>query len=129
MIRRLGVAERRVAGMPANEALARRHVARASLAAVEQRAEDILEGAVARDLLVEYREKARVFHGVADGGGHAELEARMRIRLAALRAGRAALLDQHRDGAFNDMMLTSLEQEMDLEELRILRLLGATPAP
>jgi CPA1 family monovalent cation:H+ antiporter len=128
VIRRLGVAEPRIAGMPPAEAQTRRHVARASLAEVEKRAEDILEGAVARDLLTEYREKARVFHGVADGRGHAELEARMRIRLAALRAGRAALLDQHRDGAFNDMMLASLEQEMDLEELRILRLLGATPA-
>jgi hypothetical protein len=42
----------------------------------------------------------------------------MRIRLAAL-------LDQHRQGALNDMMLARLAHEMDLEELRILRLLGA----
>ncbi|OYW10605.1 MAG: Na+/H+ antiporter [Rhodospirillales bacterium 12-71-4] len=127
VIRRFRVAEARLDGMPLAEALARRHVARATLAEVQQRAEDILEGAVARDLLSEYQDKARVYHGVADGGGHAELEARMRIRLAALRAGRRALLDRHGEGELDDMMLASLEQELDLEELRILRLLGATP--
>ncbi|NKE45861.1 Na+/H+ antiporter [Roseomonas frigidaquae] len=125
VIRRFGVAEKRVVGMAPEEAQARRHVARATLAEVEHRAEDILEGAVARDLLAEFRERSRIYHGVADGGGHAELEARMRIRLAALRAGRTALLDHHRAGALNDVMLASLEHEMDLEELRILRLLGA----
>lgn len=65
------------------------------------------------------------YHGVADGGGHAELEARMRIRLAALRAGRRTLPDQHQAGVLSGTMLASKEREMDLEELRILRLLGA----
>ncbi|MBU8541366.1 Na+/H+ antiporter [Falsiroseomonas tokyonensis] len=124
VIRRFGVTEPRVAGMGPEEAAARRHVAQATLAEVEQRAEDILEGAVARDLVSEFRERARVYHGVAAGSGQAELEARMRIRLAALRAGRRALLEQHRIGAVNDMMLATLEHEMDLEELRIQRLLG-----
>jgi Na+/H+ antiporter len=124
VIRRLRVEEKRPVGMPRNEAVARRHVARATLAEVERRAEDILEGAVARDLLDEYREKARVFHGVADGGGQAELEARMRIRLAALREGRRALLDHHRDDGLSDETLAALEGEIDLEEIRILRLLG-----
>ena len=128
VIRRLGVAESRITGMKPEEAEARRHVARATLAEIEQRAEDILEGAVARDLLGEYQDKARVFQGVATGSGHAELEARLRIRLAALRAGRKALLEHHCQGTLGDMMLASLEHEMDLEELRILRLLGATPA-
>jgi CPA1 family monovalent cation:H+ antiporter len=124
VIRRLGVEEMRPRGMRPPEAAARRHVARATLAEVERRAEDVLEGAVARDLLQEYRDKARVFHGVADGGGQAELEARLRIRLAALRAGRAALLDHHRDDGLEDETLTALEGEIDLEELRIRRLLG-----
>ena len=128
VIRRLRVEEPRAIGMPREEALARRHVARATLAEIERRAEDVLEGAVARDLLDEYREKARVFHGVVDGGGQSELDARMRIRLAALRAGRVALLDHHREGGLADEMLTALEAEIDLEELRILRLLGAVPA-
>jgi len=125
VIRRLGVTERRAPGMDPVEAVARRHVARATLAEIERRSADILEGAVAQDLLSEYRDKARVFHGVAEGGGQAELEARMRIRLAALRAGRAALLDHHRGETLSDELLGGLEAELDLEELRILRLLGA----
>jgi CPA1 family monovalent cation:H+ antiporter len=128
VIKAMGVAEGRSTGMRPEEARARRHVARATLREIEQRAEDILEGAVARDLLDEYREKARVYHGVADGGGQAELEARMRIRLAALRAGRAALLDHHRDDGLSDELLAALEAELDLEELRIVRLLGAEVA-
>ncbi|WP_270936045.1 Na+/H+ antiporter [Falsiroseomonas oryzae] len=128
VIRRFRVEERRRIGMSPEEARARRHVARATLAEVERRAEDILEGAVARDIVGEYREIARVFHGVADGGGQAELEARLRIRLAALRSGRAALLDHHRDDGLTDELLAALEAEIDLEELRILRLLGAAPS-
>jgi CPA1 family monovalent cation:H+ antiporter len=124
VIRRLGVTEARKAAMDPAEAVARRHVARATLAEIERRAEDILEGVVAQDLLAEYRDKARVFHGIAEGGGQAELEARMRIRLAALRAGRAALLDHHRGATLSDEALAGLESELDLEELRLLRLLG-----
>jgi CPA1 family monovalent cation:H+ antiporter len=127
VILRFRVQEARADGMAPEEARARRHVARATLAEIERRAADILEGPVAQDLVQEYRDKARVFHGVADGGGQAELEARLRIRLAALRSGRAALLDHHRDGEVDDEMLAALEAEHDLEELRILRLLGAGP--
>jgi CPA1 family monovalent cation:H+ antiporter len=121
------VQEARAVGMVPEEARARRQVAQATLEEIARRAEDILEGAVARDLVDEYRDKARVFRGVADGGGQAELEARMRIRLAALRAGRAALLDHHRDAGLSDELLAGIELELDLEELRILRLLGAEP--
>jgi len=128
VIRRSGVEEQRATGMPAEEAHARRHVARATLAEIERRAEDILEGAVAQDLVQEYRDKARVFHGIADGGGQAELEARLRIRLAALREGRSALLTHHRDASLPDEVLDGLEAELDLEELRIRRLLGAEMA-
>lgn len=128
VIRRFKVEEKRQTGMLADEAAARRHVARATLAEIERRAEDILEGPVAQDLVQEYRDKARVFHGIADGGGQAELEARLRIRLAALREGRRALLDHHRDDGLSDELLAGLESEIDLEELRILRLLGAAPA-
>jgi CPA1 family monovalent cation:H+ antiporter len=127
VIRRLGVTEARPAGMPAHEAAVRRQIARATLDEIERRTEDILEGAVARDLLSEYRDKARVFHSVAEGTGQSELEARMRIRLAALRAGRLALLQHHQHDGLSDETLTALEMEMDLEELRFLRLLGAAP--
>jgi CPA1 family monovalent cation:H+ antiporter len=125
VVRRFDVEETRPPGMAVSEALLRRHVAQATLAEIARRADDILEGPVARDLLSEYQDKARVYHGVADGGGHAELEARMRIRLAALREGRAALLTEHGKGSVEDELLLALEVEHDLEELRILRLLGA----
>jgi CPA1 family monovalent cation:H+ antiporter len=128
VIVRFRVEEPRLAGMRPEEAAARRKVARATLAEVERRAEDILEGPVAQDLLGEYRDKARVFQGIANGGGQAEMEARLRIRLAALRAGRLALLDHHRDDGLDDGTLMALESEIDLEELRILRLLGAPAA-
>jgi len=125
LITRLGVEERRRPGMPAAEVQARRHVWRAKLGHVEERAADVLEGPVAQDLLAEYRDNHRVLHGVAEGGAQAELEARLRIRLGALRAGRRALLDHHANDGWSDETLTALEAELDLEELRILRLLGA----
>lgn len=128
VIRRFKVEEPGVNGMAPEEAAVRRHVAGATLAEIQRRAEDILEGPVAQDLLAEYTDKTRVFQGVAKGRGQAELEARMRIRLAALRAGRRALLDHHQDGKLDDELLTALELEHDLEEIRILRLLGAAPA-
>jgi CPA1 family monovalent cation:H+ antiporter len=128
VITRFRVEERRAIGMPPAEARARRHVAHATLAEVERRAEDILEGAVAADLLGEYRDRARILVRVADGGGQAELEARLRIHLGALRAGRAALLAHHAADGLSDEVLAGLESEMDLEELRILRLLGVPAA-
>ncbi|WP_237216828.1 Na+/H+ antiporter [Falsiroseomonas oryziterrae] len=124
VITRLGVEERRKPGMTSAEAAARRHVARAQLGHVEARAADVLEGPVAQDLLGEYREHHRLLHGVAEGGTQAELEARLRIRLGALREGRKALLAHHAGDGLSDETLAALEAELDLEELRILRLLG-----
>lgn len=127
VIARLGLAEARQPAMDPAEAEARREVAAAMQAAVRRRAEDILEGPVARDLLGEYGDKARLFAALAAGQGRSELEARLRIRLAALRAGRAALLAHHAGAALSDETLAAIEAELDLEELRLLRLLGAAP--
>jgi Na+/H+ antiporter len=127
VIRRLKVEEPRLRGMASEEAEVRRHIAAAAHAEIARRAEDLLEGAVARDLLDEYADKSRVFRAVAGGTGHAELEARMRIRLAALRAAHAALLAHHQAGHLDDELLHGLEREHDLEELRILRTLGIAP--
>ncbi len=126
VIRRFRLEDHRQPGLSPDDAQAWRHVSRAMLAEVERRAEDVLEGAVARDLVNEYREKARVFRGGTEGGSRAYLESRLRIRLAALRAGRAALLDQRRGGGMSDEMLSAIEDEFDLEELQILRVLGVT---
>jgi CPA1 family monovalent cation:H+ antiporter len=123
LIRRLGVEERRPDGIHPHEAEARLLVARATLGELERRADDPLEGAIARDLLGEYRDKARVFEGVGSGATAAELRARLQLRLAALRAGRARLLDHHRDSGLHEEILGGLENELDLEELRLRRLL------
>ena len=48
--------------------------------------------------------------------------------LETLGAGRARLLAAHREGGLPDELLAALENEQDLEELRIRRLLGA-PEP
>ncbi len=128
LIRRLGVTEARQPAMDPEEAAARHVVAQATHAEVRRRAEDILEGPVAQDLVGEYRDKARVFSGVSNGAGQAELEARLRIRLAALRAGRAALLAHHAGATLSDEALAGIETELDLEELRLRRLLGAGPS-
>lgn len=127
VIRRMKVEEPRPRGMALEEAEVRRHLAAAAQGEIARRAEDMLEGAVARDLLDEYADKSRVFHAVAGGTGHAELEARMRIRLAALRAAHAALLTHHRAGHLDDELLHGLEHEHDLEEIRIQRILGIAP--
>jgi len=127
VIRWMRVEEPRARGMSGEEATVRRHVAAAAHAEITRRAEDMLEGAVARDLIGEYADRSRVYHTVAGGTGHAELEARMRIRLAALRAGRAALLSHHQDGHLDNELLHGLESEHDLEEIRILRILGIAP--
>jgi len=126
--RRARVEERRVPGMDPMEAALRNQVAGAMAAEVARRAEDLLEGPIARDLLAEYQDKARIFSGLAGGAGPAEMRARLTIRLAALKAGRARLLAAHREGGLPDELLAALENEQDLEELRIRRLLGA-PEP
>jgi CPA1 family monovalent cation:H+ antiporter len=126
--RRARVEERRVPGMDPVEAALRNQVAGAMAAEVARRSEDLLEGPIARDLLAEYQDKARIFSGLAGGAGPAEMRARLTIRLAALKAGRARLLAVHREGGLPDELLAALENEQDLEELRIRRLLGA-PEP
>lgn len=129
LIRRLGVEEARHDSMEPREAEARRLVAAAMLDALEDRATDPLEGAIARDLLAEFRDNVRVLDGLGSGATAAELSARLRLRLATLRAGRARLLDHHDGGGVHQELLVRIEQELDLEELRLRRLLGAETAP
>lgn len=125
LIRRLGAEEPRRPGMPAPEAAARAVFAHAALAEMERRAEDILAGAIARDLLPEYRDRVRLLDGIGHGAVAAERAARLELRLHALRAARARLL-RHRDEAgVEEDLMARLTEEVDLEELRLRRLLGA----
>jgi Na+/H+ antiporter len=77
-------------------------------------------------LLEEYRRRVHVTARVRDAG-----DALTRVRdehfaaaLAALEAGRRALLQLHRGGEIHDEVLHEVEAELDLEELRLHRLAG-----
>ena len=124
VIRRLGVEERRRPGMPHEEAAARTLIAHAALREMERRAEDLLAGAIAQDLLPEYRDRVRLLDGINTGAVAAERAARLELRLHALRAGRARLLRHREEDEVEEELVTRLTEELDLEELRLRRLLG-----
>lgn len=127
LIRRLGATlPAHDGGVDPMEAEARRLAAQAALAEIERRLDDPLEGAIAADLLHEYRDHAAHLHRIARGGGAAAAEraARRRLRLAALGAARQRLLDHHREGGLHEEALAKLAQELDLEELRVRQVLG-----
>ncbi|MFC0408053.1 Na+/H+ antiporter [Roseomonas elaeocarpi] len=126
VIRWLGVEEPLRKGMTAEEADARRLIARAALAELEGHADSPIDGAVAGDLIPEFRNISRVFDAVAKGRSRAELRARLQLRLAALRAGQKRLLEQHEGVGLSEELLASLTSEMDHEEIRLLALLRAT---
>lgn len=128
LARRLGVEEARRTGMPEDEAAARALVARAALSEMERRLEDPLWGAIARDLLPDYRDRLRLLDGIGAGAVAAERRARLELRLHALRAARAGLLAQHEGPGIEELLLARLTEELDLEELRLRRLLGAADA-
>lgn len=124
LIRRLGAEERRPPGMPPEEAGARALVARAALSEMERRAGDLLAGPIAQDLLPEYRDRLRLLSGINHGAIAAERAARLELRLHALRAGRARLLRRRDEEGMEEELLARLTEELDLEELRLRRLLG-----
>lgn len=128
VIRRLGVEEPRRASMSVEEAAARTLIAHASLREMQRRAEDVLAGAIAQDLLPEYRDRVRLLDGVNQGAIAAERSARLEHRLAALRAGRERLLRHRTEDGLDEELMTRLTDELDLEELRLRRLLGAADA-
>ena len=121
VIRRLHVALPTRAGMDREEAAARRLMAHAALAEVQSRLDSPLDGAIARDLVAEFGDIARVYSGVAAGGAQAEMLARLQIRLAAIRRARQALLGHQSDSMISEDMLAGLLAETDHEELRLLR--------
>ena len=88
--------------------------------------EDPLEGAIAADLVPEFRDRAGHLHRTAvnQGAAVAERAARRRIRLAALEAARQRLTAHYRAGLLQEDGLVKLEQELDLEEIRIRQVLG-----
>ena len=127
VIRTLGVQEPdHDGGIDPEEAEGRRIMAAAELEAIEQWLDDPLEGAIARDILPEFRDKAGHLDRTAAnrGAAAAERAARRRLRLAALEAGRERLIAHAEAGRLHAEGLHKLEQELDLEELRVRAVLG-----
>ncbi len=101
------------------EAEARARVALTQLETVRARATDG-DGTVRHPRLLEqYEYRAGAARRFSEAGGalapdrHAHFE----VVLAAIDAGRAALLRLHREGRIHDEVLHALEQELDLDEL------------
>jgi CPA1 family monovalent cation:H+ antiporter len=105
---------------------------RAALAAValrviDEHTTDPLEGAIAADLLREYRDRAGPLvraHG-SDAAARAEHTARLSLRRQALVASRAELLRLHRSREIGDDALRALEQELDIEEIKLRPYIGS----
>ncbi|MDI3305860.1 MAG: Na+/H+ antiporter [Acetobacteraceae bacterium] len=127
LIRRLGMeVPPHDGGIDPEEAEARHVIAQAALEEIEHRLDDPLEGAIAADLMPEFRGRALHLHRTAGNRGAvaAERAARRRLRLLALEAGRARLMELRRQGRLHEESLARLELELDLEELRIRQVLG-----
>jgi CPA1 family monovalent cation:H+ antiporter len=127
VIRRLGVTlPAPHGGVDQEEAVARQVAARAAQAEIEHWLDDPLEGAIAADIVQEYRDRAGHLHRIATGhaAAAAERAARRRLRLAALDAARRGLLEHHAAVGLHDEALAKLAQELDFEELRVRQVLG-----
>ena len=113
-------------GIDPAEAEGRRLVAATMLAEIESRLEDPLEGAIAADLVHEFRDRAGHLHRTAKnrGAASAERATRRRMRLAALESARVQLFAHYRAGHLQEEGLVKLEQELDLEEIRVRQVLG-----
>lgn len=123
LIRLLGLARPEAAGRDPH-AEPRRRIAAAGLAALAAKADDPLEGAIARDLLPELALRAGV--GPRRGAAAIEATARLVLLLEARAAERAALIALHRAGGIDDEALAALQEELDLEEVRLRLSLAAT---
>jgi CPA1 family monovalent cation:H+ antiporter len=67
---------------------------------------------------------AAVHYSEAEGSLLADRTAHFSVILSAVAAGRAELLRLHRTGAIHDSVLHSLEEELDLDELRARQAIG-----
>ncbi len=123
LIRALGiVASQEADREPMNEAGARAAVALASLAAVETMIG--AQGALHPQLIEEYRLRSRATALLRDDPDaiNARRIAHFTAAAAATSAGRAELIRLHREGHIHSSVLALLEEEFDLEELRLRRL-------
>jgi monovalent cation/hydrogen antiporter len=107
------------------EAETRAALARVALAVIEERSRDPLSGAMALDLLGEYRDRAgRAARRPGGAAARAAREAHLALRLEAATAARNEVLRRHRASEIHDEVLRKLERELDLEELQFRKELG-----
>lgn len=121
LIKALGIAMPKEEDPQIMDALARAKMAQARLAYIEERSRDDLEGAIAQDLLPEYRDRAQEISlsPARSAARRAERLGRLNLRLEALQAARESALRLNRAGELHDSVLLGLERELDLEELRL----------
>ncbi len=129
LIQALGLASDDDSGEREAEARARASMRQAELAAMEEQSRDVLNGAIAQDMMPEYRDRAQeaALNRKLSGAARAETMARINLRLVALEAARTSALRQNRTGELQDDILLRLERELDMDELRLrqeLRALG-----
>jgi monovalent cation/hydrogen antiporter len=102
-------------------------IAAVALRVIEERTTDPLDGAIAADMVREYRDRAgwlvRVHEN--DAAVRAERVARLTLRREALAASRTELLRLHRSREIEDDALRALEQELDLDEIKLRSLIGS----
>ncbi len=111
---------------PPAHARARAAIAAAALRTIEERTTDPLDGAIAADMVREYRDRAGWLVRVHENAAavRAERAARLTLRRDALAAARAELLRLHRSREIDGDALRALERELDLEEIRLRTLIG-----
>jgi CPA1 family monovalent cation:H+ antiporter len=125
LIRLLGLASAASDADEAAEFAARSAMAAAALRVIELSLVDPLMGGVAQAVADEYRRRAEALgHSAINAAARAERQALLSLRLEASAASRAELLRLHRAGDVQDEVLRRLEQELDLEELRMRRQRG-----
>jgi len=101
-------------GIDPEEATARHLAAMAMVEAIRRRANDVLYGPIASDLLAEHEDRAAHLERVQRGGGAASAE----------RAARGAILAQQAKGELSGELLSKLAQDLDFEENRMRNALG-----
>ncbi|MCU0986253.1 MAG: hypothetical protein MUC89_15165, partial [Acetobacteraceae bacterium] len=94
---------------------------------LRERASDPLDGAMAADLLPEFEAREAAVKG-SGGAAAAAAAARLAIYLETKRAQHNALIRLHRQGSIADETLHHLQDELDLDELRMRRALGQGPS-
>ncbi|HET6238890.1 MAG TPA: Na+/H+ antiporter [Acetobacteraceae bacterium] len=106
---------------PPAHAQVRAAIAAVALHVIEERTTDPLDGAIAADMIPEYRDRAGWLVRVHENAAtvRAELAARLVLRREALAASRTELLRLHRSREIKDDTLRALEQELDLEDIQL----------